>query len=71
MLLPRNILDKYIRIHIHVYQSQTHLDLFWFTVGIPSTDIENLIFAPFYVFSLRHINRNAILEYLISYHILA
>ena len=29
------------------------------------------ITIPFYVFSLRHINRNAILEYLISYHILA
>ena len=36
----------YLRIHVHLYQSQTHLDLFWFTVGIPSSEIENIIFAP-------------------------
>ena len=52
-------------------QSQTQLDLFWLTVGIPSSDIENLIFVPCYVFSLRHINMNAIVEYFISHHILA
>ena len=48
----------YLRIYVHAYQSQTHLDLFWFTVGIPSSDIENVIFAPFWVIVKQETKRN-------------
>jgi hypothetical protein len=62
-----------IDIHVHVCEDMhvCRIDLFWLTVGIPSSDIENLIFVSCYVFSLRHINMNAIVEYFISHHILA